>query len=108
MTLSDLPAVNASLNLLSAIFLTCGYVFIKRQNKVAHRNCMISACLTTIIFLACYITYHIGMKRVYGEAHTRFLEPTWFRPIYLILLGTHLVAAIAIVPVVIVTLSRGF
>ena len=106
MSLSDLPAVNASLNLLSAIFLTAGYVFIQRENKMAHRNCMISACVTTIIFLTCYITYHVGMKRVYGEAHTRFLNPPWFRPIYLVLLCTHLVAAITIVPMVIITLSR--
>jgi len=108
MTLSDLPAVNASLNLLSAIFLTSGYLFIRRQKKIAHRNCMISACLATVLFLTCYITYHVGMKRVYGEAHTRFLEPSWFRPIYLVLLGTHLVAAIVIVPLVLITLRRAW
>ena len=106
MTISDLPAVNASLNALSFVFLTCGYIFIKREKKIAHRNCMISACATTVIFLACYITYHVGMKRVHGEAHTRFLEPAWFRPWYLVLLFTHVVAAVAIVPMVLITLSR--
>ena len=106
MTLSDLPAVNASLNTLSAVFLVCGYIFIKRENKIAHRNCMISACVTTVFFLTCYVTYHIGMKQKYGEAHTRFLEPAWFRPIYLTLLFTHLMAAIVNVPMVLITVSR--
>ena len=47
MTLSDLPAVNAALNTLSTIFLTCGYVFIRRQRQVAHRNCMIGAVISS-------------------------------------------------------------
>ncbi|MGH7975294.1 MAG: DUF420 domain-containing protein, partial [Limisphaerales bacterium] len=57
MNIYDLPPVNASLNGLSAIFLTCGFIFIKRGNKIAHRNCMISAFITSIIFLSCYLTY---------------------------------------------------
>ena len=41
MSIYDLPAINASLNGLSAVFLSLGYFFIKRGNKIAHRNCMI-------------------------------------------------------------------
>jgi uncharacterized membrane protein YozB (DUF420 family) len=48
------------------------------------------------------------MKRVHGAAHTRFVDPAWFRPIYLAILFTHLVGAIAIVPLVIMTVSRAF
>ena len=58
MSIHDLPAVNASLNGLSAIFLTAGFVFIRRKNKIAHRNCMVAAFVTSIFFLACYLTYH--------------------------------------------------
>jgi uncharacterized membrane protein YozB (DUF420 family) len=101
MSLHDLPAVNATLNGLSAILLTAGYVFIKRGNKLAHRNCMIAALTTSIIFLACYLTYHFTVKTV-----TRFVEPQWFRPIYLTILLTHTVLAAAIVPMVIMTVSR--
>ena len=43
MTIHDLPAVNATLNGVSAVFLTLGFFFIKRGHKLAHRNCMISA-----------------------------------------------------------------
>jgi len=106
MTFTDLPVVNASLNGLSAILLTTGYIFIRRGNKVAHRNCMVSALITSSAFLACYLYYHFRMQQVYGDAHTRFLNPAWFRPIYLTLLFTHLIGAFLIVPLVFMTVSR--
>lgn len=106
MSLSDLPAVNATLNGLSAVLLATGYIFIKRGNKIAHRNCMISALVTSTVFLVCYLTYHYRMKQAYGEAHTRFLDPVWFRPFYLAILFTHLIGAFAIVPLVIMTTTR--
>jgi uncharacterized membrane protein YozB (DUF420 family) len=108
MSFTDLPAVNAGLNSLATLLLTAGFIFIKRGDKIAHRNCMIAALLTSLVFLVCYLTYHYKMKQVYGEAHTRFLEPAWFRPIYLVILLTHLVGAIAIVPLVLITTTRAF
>jgi uncharacterized membrane protein YozB (DUF420 family) len=106
MTIHDLPIVNATLNGLSAVFLTLGYIFIKRGNKIAHRNCMITAFGTSVIFLACYLTYHISLAVVEHRGPTRFLEPAWFRPIYLTLLGTHTILAAAIVPMILMTLHR--
>lgn len=106
MTLHDLPAINASLNALSAIFLATGYVFIRQGRKIAHRNCMITAFVTSIIFLGCYLTYHIGLAYYYHQPVTRFLEPAWFRPIYLAILGTHTLLAVVIVPLILITLSR--
>lgn len=101
MTLHDLPAVNGTLNGLSAIFLTAGFVFIKKKNIKAHRICMVSAFVTSIVFLACYLTYHICVHHV-----TRFVNPLWFRPYYLVLLTTHTVLAVVIVPMILLTLSR--
>ena len=101
MSLTDLPAVNACLNGLSAVFLTTGYVFIRRGNKIAHRNCMVSAFVTSTIFLICYLTYHFTVRTV-----TRFQKPEWFRPIYLTILLTHTVLAVVIVPLVLMTLAR--
>jgi len=101
MTIQDLPAINATLNCLSAVFLALGFGFIKRGQKTAHRNCMIAAFTTSVIFLACYLTYHFKVQAV-----TRFLEPAWFRPIYLTILLTHTVLAVAVVPLVFMTLSR--
>jgi putative membrane protein len=102
----DLPAVNASLNGLSAAFLTAGFVFIRRKNKTAHRNCMIAAFVTSIFFLACYLTYHGYLFHVLHQGPTRFENPRWFRPIYLAILLTHTVLAVVIVPLILITLNR--
>ena len=106
MSYTDLPAVNACLNGISTVLLATGWVFIRRQNITAHRNCMITALCTSTAFLVCYLYYHYQMKHVQGSAHTKFLDPAWFRPVYLIILVTHLIGAIAIVPLVLVTVTR--
>jgi uncharacterized membrane protein YozB (DUF420 family) len=106
MSIYDLPAVNASLNALSAISLTFGFIFIKRGNKIAHRNCMISAFVTSILFLTCYVTYHTYRYKVLHIGPTQFLEPHWFRPIYLTILVTHTILAVTIVPLILITLWR--
>jgi len=102
MNLSDLPAVNAGLNTLAALLLTAGYIFIKRGNKTAHRNCMIGALSASVVFLCCYLYYHFYAGR------TVFKDPAWFRPIYLTILLTHTILAVVIVPMVLITVSRAF
>jgi putative membrane protein len=99
MTFSDLPAVNASLNALSAIFLIAGFRFIRRKNVPAHQRCMLSAVVTSTLFLICYVTYHVKAGRT-------VFPHNWFRPIYLVLLTSHTLLAVTIVPMVIITLSR--
>ena len=106
MSYTDLPAVNACLNGISTVLLATGWVFIRRKNITAHRNCMITALCTSTAFLVCYLYYHYQMQRVQGSAHTKFLDPAWFRPIYLTILVTHLLGAIAIVPLVLITVTR--
>ena len=100
MSFSDLPAVNASLNGLSAVLLTAGFYFIRRKNVPAHRLCMLAAVVASVLFLACYLTYHFKAGR------TIFRDPPWFRPIYLTLLFTHTLLAVTIIPMIIITLSR--
>jgi uncharacterized membrane protein YozB (DUF420 family) len=100
MRFSDLPAVNATLNGLSAILLGFGFYFIRRKNQAAHKRCMITAFVTSTLFLICYLTYHAKAGR------TVFKDPAWFRPWYLTLLFTHTVLAAAIVPLALITLSR--
>ena len=97
MNLSDLPAVNACFNGASTILLTLGYIFIKRGRQNAHRNCMVGALITSTLFLAGYLYYH------YNAGSTRFENPQWFRPIYLVILLTHTILAMAIVPMVLIT-----
>jgi uncharacterized membrane protein YozB (DUF420 family) len=101
-SISDLPAVNACFNTLSTVFLTLGYVFIRRGRKEAHRNCMIAALCTSTLFLAGYLTYHFNVQGV-----TRFPDH-WFKPIYLGILLTHTVLAAIILPLVIITVILAF
>ena len=97
MSLSDLPAVNACLNGASTILLTIGYVYVKRGNQVAHRNCMVGAVITSALFLTSYLIYH------YNAGRTSFPNPHWFRATYLFILLTHTILAVAIVPMVLIT-----
>ncbi len=100
MNYTDLPHLNAALNATSTLLLVAGYVGIRRHRRTAHRNCMVAACVTSLAFLISYLTYHAQV------GHTRFTDPAWFRPYYLALLLTHLVGAVAILPLVLVTLWR--
>ena len=108
MTLSDLPPLNATLNGISALLLVAGWRFIRAGRRIAHRNCMIAALVTSTVFLGCYLTYHFQMQRLYGRAHTSFADPAWFRPIYLALLATHLLGAIGMLPLILLTFLRAF
>jgi len=106
MSITDLPAVNAFLNGVSAVLLSFGYYFIRHGNIKVHRRCMVGAFISSVIFLACYITYHSYLAYHLHQGPTRFVNPPWFRPIYLTILLTHTVLAVAIVPMVLITLNR--
>jgi putative membrane protein len=102
LTISDLPAINASLNGLATIFLTLGYIFIKRGQRDAHRNCMIAAVITSAIFLIFYVLHKILVRGV----HTPFGGEGPIRTVYYVMLISHIVLAMAIVPLVLMTMSR--
>ena len=98
--ISQLPHLNAVLNTTSAILLTIGYRFIRRGNIPAHRNCQVAAFVTSILFLTSYLTYH------YFHGDTKFLGQGAVRPFYFTILITHVVLAIVILPLVLITLYR--
>lgn len=95
-----LPHVNALLNTTSAVFLITGYVFIRLGRINAHRNCQLTAVIASTLFLISYLTYH------YYHGDTRFLGQGIVRPIYFFILITHIILAIVILPLVIITLVR--
>ncbi len=101
MAVSDLPALNATLNATCFVLLTIGYVLIRRGRVAQHRAVMIAAFCTSILFLISYLTYHaqVGSKHFPGQGAVRYL--------YFAILLTHTVLAAAIVPLVLITLSRG-
>lgn len=98
--LSSLPHLNAFLNSTCTILLLTGYSFIKRRRITAHRNCQIAAVVTSVLFLISYLTYH------YYHGDTRFTGQGLVRPFYFTILITHVVLAIIILPLVIITLIR--
>ncbi|HEU6447017.1 MAG TPA: DUF420 domain-containing protein [Verrucomicrobiae bacterium] len=106
MSIYDLPAVNASLNGLSAIFLAAGFIFILLKKITAHKRCMISAFITSCVFLVCYLTYHTYLGAVLHRGPTRFEDPAWFRPYYLMILLSHTVLAAIVAPMILITIVR--
>lgn len=102
MSISQLPALNAILNSISAILLITGYVFIRQKNIKAHKTSMISAFITSTLFLTSYLIYHFSKEL----GPTRFQGEGIIRPVYFFILLTHTALAIAIVPLVFVTFSR--
>ena len=102
LSVADLPAVNATLNAISAALLICGYGFIRRKNVTAHKACMLSAFGISVLFLASYLTYH------YHVGSVPFGGQGWARPVYFTILISHTVLAAAIPPLALVTLYRAW
>jgi uncharacterized membrane protein YozB (DUF420 family) len=98
--LESLPTIDAFLNGASTLFLVTGFVMIRSGRIAAHRACMLSALACSVLFLIGYLTYHfeVGTTRYEGEGV--------LRPIYFTILTTHTILAVAVVPMVIVTLVR--
>jgi uncharacterized membrane protein YozB (DUF420 family) len=94
------PAINATLNGVSAILLLIGRWFIARRKVAAHRATMLTALATSSLFLASYLYYHAHV----GSVH--FQGTGWSRPVYFTILISHTILAAAIVPLVLLTLSR--
>jgi uncharacterized membrane protein YozB (DUF420 family) len=99
-TLRDLPALNAALNASSALLLLLGYRAIRAGRKEAHRRFMLAALFSSGLFLVSYLAYHfqVGSVRFTGQGPVRL--------VYFTVLLTHTVLAAAIVPLVLVTLTR--
>ncbi|WCJ61246.1 DUF420 domain-containing protein [Fontisphaera persica] len=102
LTLEMLPTLNACLNTLATLCLLAGYWAIRRGHPKVHRALMVSALAASTAFLTSYLIYHAQAER------TVFREPAWFRPIYLVILLTHTVLAVVIVPLVLTTLWRAW
>ena len=90
--LSFMPAVNATLNATTALLLLVGRVAIKRKRVQAHRSLMISAFVSSSLFLVGYLTYH------YLHGDTRFAGPSAVRAVYLAILASHVLLSMTVVP----------
>lgn len=100
MSVTDLPALNATLNAISTVLLVTGYVFIRRGDRRRHKACMIAALTTSAMFLTSYVIYHAQVGSV------PFKGTGWIRTLYFAVLIPHVILAAAIVPPVLITVSR--
>jgi len=98
-----LPAVNASLNALSGVFLVIGYVLIRKKKIQLHKRFMLAACTTSLLFLVCYVTNHYLRHGIV----TRFTGVGIIRPVYFTILISHTILAVVIVPLAIVSVFNG-
>ena len=104
---SSLPAVNASLNGLAFTLLVTGFVLIRRGHRDAHKKTMLAAFATSILFLAIYLLYHGAMHHYTGQAGVKFQGSGAIRGIYFVILISHVLLAIAVPVLAIVTIRRG-
>jgi uncharacterized membrane protein YozB (DUF420 family) len=102
MTVTDLPAVNATLNGIAGILLLVGLYFIRRGQIERHRRAMLAAFATSTLFLISYLTYHANV----GSRPFTGVGP--IRQVYFTILITHIILAAAIVPMALLTLKRGW
>lgn len=100
MSLSDLPLINSILNSISTILLLLSFLQIKKGNKKVHQKLMWSAFTVSGLFLISYLIFHFQVGSV------PFKGQGWVRPIYFTILITHIILAAAIVPLILITLSR--
>jgi putative membrane protein len=100
LSIADLPALNATLNATSAILLTIGYILIRQRRIAQHRLCMLAAFVTSGLFLTSYLIYHFHVvsKPFPGHGPIRY--------VYYTILLTHVLLAIVILPMALITLSR--
>jgi putative membrane protein len=97
---ASLPLLNACLNATSAALLSAGWLFIRRKRVTAHKTCMVSALVVSILFLVSYVSYH-------SLAGSRpFAGVGWIRLVYYPLLLSHIVLAAVIVPLALTTVYR--
>jgi uncharacterized membrane protein YozB (DUF420 family) len=96
-----LPAVNAILNSVAALLLLLGFFFIRQKKVAQHRACMLSALAVSALFLVCYVIHHAQVGSV------PFKGSGVLRTVYFAILIPHVLLAIAVVPMALVTVSRG-
>ena len=99
--IGDLPALNALLNGTAAVFLVTGYAMIRRGRRTAHKRCMLAALTTSALFLTSYVIYHwnAGSRPFPGSGAVAVF--------YFTILITHVLLAMTILPLALVTTARG-
>jgi putative membrane protein len=102
LSVTDLPALNATLNGIATFFLVAGWVFVRQRALDRHRACMIAALVCSALFLTSYLVYH------YQVGSRPFTGTGPIRTVYFAILITHVILATAIVPLVVLTVVHAW
>jgi putative membrane protein len=94
---ASLPALNAGLNTLTTVFLVAGFVAVKRRNWRRHMQLMLSALGSSALFFVSYLVYH------HYKGHTPFTGTGFIRPVYFVILISHVVLAALVVPLILLS-----
>lgn len=86
---------NASLNLTSAVLLVTGVIYVRRKEIRMHRRCMLGAVVSSALFLVFYLL-RAGLTGTHA-----FPGPDSVRRVYLVILFSHMILAVVVVPLVI-------
>lgn len=103
MTIQDIPALNAALNLLATVLMTLGFVQIKLAQRAGnptertarigrHRALMLGAGFVSAVFLIGYVTHKILVRGV----HSPFGGTGAIATVYYVMLVSHILLAISI------------
>jgi uncharacterized membrane protein YozB (DUF420 family) len=102
LVLSQIPALNASLNGLAAFFLILGFIFIKFKRKKAHKWSMIIGFFFSALFLGFYLYYH------YHAGSKKFPDLGFIKALYLLILFPHIILATLMVPLILKTFYHAY
>ncbi len=99
--LTFLPALNAIINSVAAVFLIAALYFVKKKNITAHRNMIFGAMTCSGLFLLCYVLYH------FTNDETSYCGEGAMRTFYFFILISHIILAALSLPFILLTFSRG-
>lgn len=103
MELADIPALNALLNATATVLICLGYLAIRAGRREMHRACMVTALLTSCVFLVGYVAHKVLRAQGGADIHSHLGADGAVKVIYLVLLASHVLLAMVIVPLVLVT-----
>lgn len=99
---TQLPALNAFLNSITTILIILGYISIRQKRYMRHMKLMLTAFITSTLFLVSYLIYHNFV------GHTPFPGEGLIRPVYFFILITHIILSATVVPLVLTSYYFAF
>ena len=106
--LGFLPPIYATINGITAVLLVGALVAIKNKNIKLHENLIKTSMVLSLIFLACYVAYHMTSESTkYGDVNhdgeqsaLELAAVSASLLIYRIILASHILLSIIIIPLV--------